>query len=1769
MAIRNKKAVTSGKKPAVRLLVSQIRASLPALAVTSMLAIGGSSAAFAQTAPQDWNGQTDVSSNTIVYAPNPTTVTGTNVIVNGEVHGAANAQDAAAGKFTGSLSMNAGTPDAPNHLTIQTNTQGTSAQIQTGAINITGGTLDIGNVNNTTVSNWNEGAMLVGGLSEGEAGSNMSISNATVNLGNNGQLVEARNDTAGGMNLSIDSSTVNMNGATQDQASLIRATAKVGTDEYASMKMNGTTVNVGTAAVSGGAPAVAGYGVIMGRDVSMTDSTLNIADGSRLNVAEGVTGNTGLFSGNILAGTANTLALNNTDVNVGQGAIMYNGGTTNLNGGTVNVNGAIHGATDASQFNGGNVTGTLNMTDGTLNIASKAAGSANTAQVQMNTVNVSGGTLNIGNASADNVTVSNWDDGPMLAGGLKNAQGTGGDTTIDNAKVNLGNNGLIAQDSNGLQAERSLNISNSTVNMTGASQAQSSIIRAEYNSDSDYANMALSGTDINVGTAASGSQNAVAGYGVIMGHDVSMKDGSLTINEGSRLDVAEMATKNNGAIGASGVLNGNGNSLTLDGTAVNVAQNAALYNGGSTVLNNAETVVNGRVFGVQEGKTVDDPANGAAQSDWTGDLAVSGGSLAIAGSTGNQAQVQMNNVTLDNTTVSIGTTGAGASIDSWDVGPMLVSNAGDQNGEMTITGSTVNLGDNGLLVGGRSDSEQLDMTIADSTVNMTGSTADSASILQAVATTTPDRSTNLNLNQTDINVGAGNHGVILANNTEMVGGSLNVDGALTAAVSATKGQLISGALSNSTGEFSVTDGAIKVGSSGTLDMSRMKLEMNGTSTLDANSMTVGGTTPVAAGGVTANELALNGGSVNVNDFTQAGSGQPAVTVGGQTTSASLNVAGTLTNTASGIQIQNLGNVTANLADFTEETPGSGHTANQITVNGGGKLILKGAEKDGTNQLTLAEYRQLTAQLVSGNGLVDLTDITVDLPDNAVLDSNSGYIADNNIAGTSAAKKVAVKAGSTNVQLVNGTSVGSIIANDVTQNQQVTIQGGGTLEITGQAGNGQLVSGLGNGQTATLTADSGVLNIGTADVATDTSLNGSIQANNGTVNLVNTNLNIAGDDGINATNSSVNVSHSTLTTKQVTLGATSNLNVVGTLNADTVTGAAGASINIGNPDGRGEANIGHTELNGATLFADPVWKDGVGLEGASNVTINTIGADNKTIDGNLVVGQNSMLALGTTDKNWLSGTMANNGTNWSATGTTAAMGINSPMTIGTGYGVNVDGSLTAPTTAGANTATFAANSMLVVNAANTGTTVNGGPAALTFATPGTLNVSDSSKLLLSGAKGGNTYTVVDGVATSNIDAGGWSDDNLIFNSKMLEGTLDTTGDSVTVATTARNAVDIFPKIGAGAQQMLNTYYNTGDAANPFVDQAMNYAFENAGDEGRALVGGLDMAAAADLTHTVMTVSEMSRNGILKYLTDGPANKAASLNAGQGDSRTIVNKEGGGLWIMPVYSHDKIKGASIKGTGFENGSDIDAYGVIVGVDYTQDAFTIGAAGTVGTGDSKSRGSDIAHTKNDFDYAGGWIYGAYKQDNLAVGATVGYTNLSNDIKQHTGWGDELKTDPDGDIWNAAIEARYTINTNSMNVVPHIGLAYTYYKQSSYNTAMNGVDQMNVDSADMKTWQLPVGVDFNTEIDTQSGVMTPEIRFAYIPTFGDRHIDTNVSLVGVPGRYTQSGVELDENAGNVGLGLAWRSYDSKLTTGINVDYLFSDNRDAVGVNAYLHYKF
>lgn len=61
----------------------------------------------------------------------------------------------------------------------------------------------------------------------------------------------------------------------------------------------------------------------------------------------------------------------------------------------------------------------------------------------------------------------------------------------------------------------------------------------------------------------------------------------------------------------------------------------------------------------------------------------------------------------------------------------------------------------------------------------------------------------------------------------------------------------------------------------------------------------------------------------------------------------------------------------------------------------------------------------------------------------------------------------------------------------------------------------------------------------------------------------------------------------------------------------------------------------------------------------------------------------------------------------------------------------------------------------------------------------------------------------------------------------------------------------------------------------------------------------------------------------------------------------------------------------------------------------------------------------------------------------------------------------------------------------------------------------------------------------------MIPEIRLAYIPTFGDRYIDTNVSLAGVPGRYTQSGVMLDENAGNVGPGLAWRSHDNKLGMG------------------------
>ncbi len=218
---------------------------------------------------------------------------------------------------------------------------------------------------------------------------------------------------------------------------------------------------------------------------------------------------------------------------------------------------------------------------------------------------------------------------------------------------------------------------------------------------------------------------------------------------------------------------------------------------------------------------------------------------------------------------------------------------------------------------------------------------------------------------------------------------------------------------------------------------------------------------------------------------------------------------------------------------------------------------------------------------------------------------------------------------------------------------------------------------------------------------------------------------------------------------------------------TLTLANGATFFAGDQNGPTSVSITQSaSLNDGTLGIDPGWSTDangtiVDFESVNNASTLAIQSFVAGIDGNLVVGQNSLTALGTADTTLLAGHILNmegqQGKDiWGSAGTTAALGIYRPQILASNGVLVVDGNATKDTigtttsgfvsaSTGAeynlpadNTAYFANKSLLVVDANGVGTA-----AALSSSTSGTLTVADGAHLHIVGGKAGDTVTITDG------------------------------------------------------------------------------------------------------------------------------------------------------------------------------------------------------------------------------------------------------------------------------------------------------------------------------------------------------------------------------------------------------------------------------------------
>lgn len=941
-------------------------------------------------------------------------------------------------------------------------------------------------------------------------------------------------------------------------------------------------------------------------------------------------------------------------------------------------------------------------------------------------------------------------------------------------------------------------------------------------------------------------------------------------------------------------------------------------------------------------------------------------------------------------------------------------------------------------------------------------------------------------------------------------------------------------------------------------------------------------------GTTAADLTVDGGdwtlgtlnftTAKANNFVTVESGKLTlnnITVGNAgTDGASANVAAT-----GKLQVK-FGDVYANSAATN---------LGVIKVEGGGELIVTGAG-DANKQITLSEYAALIQEdnTAKGTALMtwDGTSLgTLTLEGTSIKFADSDKI-DGNVDGSKLASGMNIGAenkvqysATGNAVTAKGVTSGQLVVKGNATDVAVSIANG-TLGLS--ANGGQFIVADSGAKTNVAVADNQTLSLNSAGT-----LNGNVtmsgagsllHVNAGAGSIVNVGE-IAATDGI------VGIQNSTLVAKKVTLAGGGDVAVMGNgiLQTGDLTSASGGTLTIGNDDSAGSLLVtGTMALAGGQLFLDPAWNtSGTGsFSAASNATIAST-----AVDGLITVGQNSWVAMGTADSSAMVKAFANSGLSWGEESISAAFGVFKPVTIAaSGSGLMVDGSIDegnynsgSGTIATANNVNLANNSLLIVDYAGLRDATSGAyGAAITAGSGSTVTIAqdtaagagDGAKLLLVNAQADKDVTVFTGFSNTTNDANIFTAENIHFNNFLLMADANSawsaTGGNLVVTPVFNTvAYDSLRNngMGAGAGNIVTGYFGQNSVTNGFMETALSTMLY--GNDSRQMAmnleAGLDIARAADLRNAALGMVESSVGMVMNRSSFGYVANGIS----SGDSNVSF-----GLWGNPSYSHTETS-AKISGSGFRVKADTDSFGGIIGADVTwNENLRVGAAFNVGGGDTKAKHDNIS-TKNSFSYVGGSLYGSYLYDRFAFSGVVGYTSFDNKVTQDMAHANaQLKAKPDSSVWNVGVEGKYTHTFScGVNLVPSVGIEWLHFKQSSFSTAMNGVDQIHVGGVNSNIIRFPLRLAVNKDFALSNGVLTPEARVAFIPSTGNK-MNSSVSLVNVPGAHgTLNGISPDNAAGEIGIGLTGKFSNLSLSAGY--DFQFSQNQSNHRVNAMLRFEF
>lgn len=611
---------------------------------------------------------------------------------------------------------------------------------------------------------------------------------------------------------------------------------------------------------------------------------------------------------------------------------------------------------------------------------------------------------------------------------------------------------------------------------------------------------------------------------------------------------------------------------------------------------------------------------------------------------------------------------------------------------------------------------------------------------------------------------------------------------------------------------------------------------------------------------------------------------------------------------------------------------------------------------------------------------------------------------------------------------------------------------------------------------------------------------------------------------------------TLTAGKVTLG---KADVFGTLTADKLDATDVVLVGSDEEDVAGKLVV--NELVSGTVFADPAWKDGLGLSlnDASQVAIGSIGA-NSTV----IAGQGSLVAIGTTDLDVAAKAVAAAGhavlgpnegqmrsaiyvdggkTYDEATDTTSYEKINGNV-IASGWNEAKFEDAETNNQVPANVQVLE-NNLMVVDM----NTIDKTGANAVFVK----DVTNNGTIYLADAEFGDKVMFTEADYTQGTTGAITFNGDRLMSAALKDKVHTIAFDDAKVA--SYEGLETLPLVTAMYEGKAQNGASTSAKFNNWLMSSGNGL-----DREEVIAIGND-AAKLGATSAVASVTMDA----ISAFNDSVAARTNVL---------AQRAEGVTVWADVMGGHYEAK-ELMDGQGYKS----DVYGGVLGVDSVVSGYTLGAAFTVATADTDSTNT-LAVSSTDSDFVGFSVYGAKAFGQFNLAADLGYMKGSNDVSVNAYNIGDFSADTDA--FTLGLRGDVLVDAGSFKVVPHAGLRFTHLTTDDFESAYTTkIDSMNI-------FQMPVGVTVTGNVEAAGWNVAPLLDLSVVPAFGDTDADMTLGINGVAATSALSTQVIDSNLFQMKLGVS--AQKDAFTFGLNYKLgAGSDNRVNNTFNATVGYAF